>query len=140
MMDDNKKYTLEHLKLIQSVIARMANNSAQMKTWAVSLVTAVIALSGLSNAPHFLVLLAGLIPVIAFWWMDAKYLHIERCYIKLYYAVLENKDVKEFDLDYRKFEKKVDPVWKIMRSWSVIGFYLILSIALFTLMILLMWI
>lgn len=134
-MDENKKYTLEHLKLIQSVITRMANNSAQMKTWTVSLVTAVIAFSGLSDNPHRLVPLAGLIAVFAFWRMDAKYLHLERCYIKLYDAVLEVRGIRKFDLNYEKFKNNVDSTWKIMLSWSASGFYMSLSIVLIVVMI-----
>ena len=45
---------IEHLKLVQGVISRMAGNSAQLKTWAVSLVTAVTVLSGLADKPHWL--------------------------------------------------------------------------------------
>lgn len=135
-MDENKKYTLEHLKLIQSVITRMANNSAQMKTWTVSLVTAVIAFSGLSNDPHWLVPLAGLIAVLAFWRMDAKYLHLEKCYRELYSAVLEVRGVRKFDLNYKKFKNNVDSAWKIMLSWSASGFYMFLSIVLIVVMIL----
>ena len=133
-MDEEKKYTLEHLKLIQSVITRMANNSAQMKTWTVSLVTAVIAFSGLSDDPHWLVPLAGLIAVFAFWRMDSKYLHLERCYIELYDAVLGMRGVRKFDLKYEKFKNNVDSVWKIMLSWSASGFYMFLSIVLTVLM------
>ena len=81
-MADDAQTTVEHLKLVQGVVARMAGNSAQMKAWAVSLVTAAFVLSGLSDEPHWLIPLGGCIPVIAFWTMDAKYLHLERCYIK----------------------------------------------------------
>ena len=122
-MESDKQATVEHLKLIQAVVTRMAGNSAQMKTWAVSLVTAAFIFSGLSDDPHWLVPLGGCVPVIAFWIMDARYLHLERCYIELYSAVMENKGVKEFDLDYRPYVENVAPVWNVAWSWPVYKFF-----------------
>ncbi len=122
-MSNEKQATLEHLKLIQGVVLRMASNSMQMKTWAVSLVTAVFMFSGLSDDPHWLIVLGGCVPVIAFWIMDARYLHLEKCYIELYSAVLGKKGVKEFELDYEPHEKNVASVWDIAWSWSVYRFY-----------------
>ena len=109
--------------MVQGVVTRMAGNSAQMKTWAVSLVTAAFVFSGLSDDPHWLIGLGGCIPVIAFWTMDAKYLHIERCYIKLYEAVVDGASVKPFELNYRPYVATVGSVWSIARSWSVCRFY-----------------
>ena len=114
---------VEHLKLAQGVILRMAGNSAQMKMWAVSLVTATYIFSGVSADPHWLVGVGGLVPVLAFWSMDARYLHLERCYRKLYEAVLAETGVAPFDLDYRPFVTSVDSVWSVARSWSVCRFY-----------------
>ena len=114
---------VEHLKLAQGVILRMAGNSAQMKTWAASLVTAAYVFSGVAADPHWLVGAGGCIPVIAFWSMDARYLYLERCYRKLYEAVLADTDVASFDLDYRPFAASVDSVWQVARSWSVCRFY-----------------
>ena len=122
MAEDNQQ-SVEHLKLVQGVVARMAGNSAQMKAWAVSLVTAAFIFSGLSEDPHWLIALGGCIPVIAFWTMDAKYLQLERCYVKLYEAVVKGAPVKPFELDYRPYIGAVDAVWRIALSWSVFRFY-----------------
>ena len=122
MVDDPQR-TVEHLKLVQGVVVRMAGNSAQMKTWAVSLVTAAFVFSGLSDDPHWLIGVGGCIPVIAFWTMDARYLHLERCYIKLYEAVVADRSVKPFALDYRSYVAIVGSVWSVAWSWSVCRFY-----------------
>ena len=122
-MNNDQKATLEHLKLIQGIVLRMSSNSMQMKTWAVSLVTAVFMFSGLSDDPHWLVVLGGCVPVIAFWVMDARYLHLEKCYIELYSAVLEETGVKDFDLDYQPHVKNTASVWDTAWSWSVCRFY-----------------
>lgn len=119
-MTDHK---VEHLKMVQGVVARMAGNSAQMKTWAVSLVTAVVVFSGLSDDPHWLVGAGGCVPVIAFWTMDARYLHLERCYVKLYNVIVAGAEMRPFDLDYRAYVSQVASAWSVGWSWSVAIFY-----------------
>ena len=113
----------EHLKLVQDVVARMAANGARMKTWTVALVAATFVFSGLSDEAHWIVSLAGCIPVVFFWSMDAKYLHLERCYIKLYEAVAGGEPVKLFDLDYRPHAASVASVWSVAASWSLLRLY-----------------
>ena len=109
--------------MAQAVIARMADNSARVKTWSVSLVTAVIVFSGLSDDPHWPIGLGGCVPVIAFWMMDARYLHLERCYVKLHDQIVGGAPVRPFDLNYRPYASNVDSVWRIAWSWSVGLFY-----------------
>ena len=122
-MADGAHESVEHLKMVQNVIARMAGSSAQMKTWAVSLVTATIVFSGLSDSPHWLIGLGGFVPIVAFWTMDARYLHLERCYIKLHEAIVAGSSIAPFDLNYRIHASAVDSAWRIARSWSVCIFY-----------------
>lgn len=109
--------------MIQDVVARMAESSAQMKTWAVSLVTAVIVFSGLSNDPHWLIGLGGCLPVILFWLMDARYLHLNRCYRELFTSVAAGKQTKPFDMDYHAYAASVESVYRVARTWSVLWFY-----------------
>ncbi len=135
-MDDSQK-NAEYLKLVQGIIARMAGNSVQMKTWAVTLVTATFVFSGLSNDPHWLIGVGGSIPVIAFWAMDAKYLHLEKCYRKLYEAVIAGKPITPFDLNYRPYVGAVDSVWRTVWSWSIRGFYGPLLILVFIMVVML---
>ena len=139
-MTDDPQHTVEHLKMLQDVIARMAGNSAQMKTWAVSLVTAVFVFSGLSDDPHWLIAAGGCIPVFAFWFLDARYLHLERCYRSLYQAVVADEAVTPFELDYRPYLAKVDSVNRVARSWSVCGFYGALLFVMLALLAGLAWI
>jgi len=121
---------IEHLKLIQNIITRLAGNSAQMKTWSVSLVTAVLVVSGVTDTSHWLIGLGGGVAVLSLGIMDARYLHIERCYRKLYEAVASDGPVEPFDLNPEPYGCKVAPVWRIALSWSVSGFYGALLLAL----------
>ena len=94
-----------------------------MKTWAVSLVTAVFVLSGVTDTSHWLMGLGGAIAVVSLGIMDARYLHIERCYRKLYGAVVDGGSVRPFDLNYMPYVSEVAPVWRTVMSWSVSGYY-----------------
>ena len=122
-MSESDHRTTEHLKLVQSVVARMAGNSAQLKTWTVSLVAACIVFSGLSDDPHWLIGVAGCVPVLAFWAMDARYLHLERCYIRLHEEIAGGRPVAPFDLDFKPYSSEIDSPLRIARSWSVGTFY-----------------
>ncbi len=128
-MEDTDQSKIEHLKLVQGVISRMSQNSAQVKTLAVSLVTAVYIFSGLSDDPHWFIGAGGGIAVLFFWYMDARYLRLERCYIKLYEAVVNDSSTVPFDLNYRPYLKEVDSIWRIVRSWSILPFYCLLLFA-----------
>lgn len=94
---------MKHLEMIQSVIQRMANNSFLLKGWAVSLIVAIFALSDKTmNQTYF-----GLtyIPVVAFWFLDAYYLQLERKYTTLYDDVRQKNDT-DFDLSIDKVNYK----------------------------------
>ena len=85
---------IEHLKMIQDVITRMASNSFSLKGWAVTLVAAIFALTWANISRNFL--LIALIPIFAFWALDAYYLNLERKNRKLYDKV-RKMDEEEID-------------------------------------------
>lgn len=136
-MNGDMQQMVEHLKMVQGVITRMGGHSTQMKTWTVSLVTAVLVFSGVSDDPHWLIGAGGCVSVIAFWKMDAGYLHLQKCYIKLYVVVRTGASVAPFDLNYRPHAASVDSVWKVAWSWSVCTFYGLLLIVMIILSIIL---
>ena len=71
-----------YLPMLQGVISRMALNSANCKTWCVTLVTALFALAIDKNKPA--AILIGLFPLALFCFLDAYYLSLERDFITLY--------------------------------------------------------
>jgi len=71
--DDDSQY----LEMMQGNIERMAANSANCKTWMVTIVAAVMALQCTIDALNGWILL-GLLPVGLFWYLDVYYLHLER--------------------------------------------------------------
>lgn len=92
MKTENK---LLHLQMIQGIITRMASNSFALKGWAVTLVAAIFALTW-SNASRGFLLIA-LIPILAFWALDAYYLNLERKNRKLYDKV---RKLDEAEIDF----------------------------------------
>ena len=83
---------IAHLKMIESIIERMAKNSFQLKGWAMTLVTLVGALSAKDTDKRFIIL--AFIPIIVFWLLDSFYLQQERKFRALYRETAE-KDEKD---------------------------------------------
>ncbi len=116
---------LEHLKLLQAVITRMASNSFMVKGWCVTLVSALLALS--AKDARFMVFVAYL-PVLMFWWLDAFFLHQERLFRELYDHVRE-KSGEASDFSMKTLSQKsdpkseVDPQLKVAFSKTLFWFY-----------------
>ena len=63
-MADERK--IAHLEMVQGVIDRIGNNSFMIKGWAVTLVSAIFALSIENHKFSFI----ALFPILLFWWLD----------------------------------------------------------------------
>lgn len=118
----------KEIDLIQAIITRMANNSFLLKGWMITLVAAILALSKgtlvTDDVTYFSLILC--VPVIAFWYLDAFFLHKERCYRKLYEWVVNNRmtsNEHQYSLNYTRFESQVDSEFKIMKSKTLLPFY-----------------
>lgn len=68
---------LQYLQMMQENINRMAGNSANAKTWLVTIVTGFFAFGSSIKDLDWWLLLA-IIPIIVFWYIDAYYLCLER--------------------------------------------------------------
>lgn len=125
----------KEIDLIQGVISRMANNSFLLKGWTITLIVAVLALTRetlVTNDVTYLALVL-LIPLFVFWYLDAFFLHKERCYIALYNWVIKNRAESNenlYDLNYKRFENEVDSICKIMFSSTLRTFYGIVALIL----------
>ena len=130
----------KEIDLIQSVITRMANNSFLLKGWIVSLIAVLLALTKdtivASQLSYFNLIL--FLPVIVFWYLDAFFLHKEKCYRKLYEWVVENRITSTehlYSLDYKRFESKVKSILSIMFSETLLPFYGLIVVILISLTI-----
>src|ERR1700758_4688617 len=77
---------IAHVNLLEAVIARLANNSASCKTWCLTLVAAILGLSGAAHSAT--VVPIALVPVVTFLLLDAMYLAEERAFRDLYTVII----------------------------------------------------
>lgn len=133
----DKETLHKEIDLIQGVINRMASNSFLLKGWTVTIIVAVLALTKdtivTNDVTYFALTL--LIPLCVFWYLDAFFLHKEKCYRELYKWVIENRpksDELKYDLNYKRFENDVDSILKIMRTSTIGIFYGIIALILFS--------
>jgi hypothetical protein len=116
---------LEHLKMLQAIITRMASNSFMVKGWCITLVSALLALS--AKDARFMVFVAYL-PVLMFWWLDAFFLRQERLFRQLYDHVrLSKEEESNFSMktlsQKTETKSKVDSQFKVAFSKTLFWFY-----------------
>ncbi|MBW1716029.1 MAG: hypothetical protein JRJ77_09420 [Deltaproteobacteria bacterium] len=71
-----------YLSILQTVISRMASNSAGCKTWCITLVSAMVVV--IANIDKHDYIWIGLVPIVLFFFLDSYYLGLERRFRALY--------------------------------------------------------
>ncbi len=119
-MEDKRK----HLDFIQAVISRLAGNSFLLKGWAVTLVSALFALSAYDRRAAFIIV--AYMPVFVFWTLDAYYLALERRFRSLFDLVRTTDDAQvNFSMSTRTFASAKGNRWAdTFLSRTELGFYL----------------
>ena len=124
-LDDQQ---VKHLDMVQGVITRMASNSFALKAISVTLTAGVLAYTGALKSPTNVVVLAGFVPVVLFWLLDAQYLRLERFYRNLYDDIRRNnaESPEPFSMNVSRYVQQAKPSDHLLRvaiSWSVLGYY-----------------
>jgi hypothetical protein len=121
-----------YLNILQSIISRMASNSANCKTWCITIVSAILVVIADKAKPNYG--LIALIPVVLFFFLDAYYLAQEREFRKIYNKFVQQmhdgtakntnlflvSPLTEFDVAASTLEATT--------SFAIYPFYLTLSI------------
>jgi hypothetical protein len=119
-----------HLTMLQAIVTRLAGNSAQSKTWCVTIVSALFGLAGATKSGKIAV--AAIIPIIVFGFVDAAYLANEKAYRDLYNRIVSKIRDRGYGLsEYGDLNAPADAghyIWALS-SWSVWPVYLGLLIA-----------
>ncbi len=120
----------EHLKMIEDIITRMASNSFQLKSWTVSLISAILIFADFNNEISFIWI--AYIPIFVFWALDAFYLQLERKYRGLYNSVQKDlindtNNVPYFDMNTSNVP--VNSIVRIMFSKSIWPVYVVILFA-----------
>ena len=122
---------LEHLKMIQDIVSRMAGNSFLTKGWCVTLVAAIIVLGAKEPDKRFI--LVAFLPIVMFWTLDGYFLLQERLYRKLYDVVRTREgEESDFSMDTSLVNaEENDPVsWTdAVFSKTLTMFYLTMLVA-----------
>lgn len=108
----------KHMDYVQAIITRLANNSFLMKGWALTLSSALLGFAIAQDNPFLS--LAALVPLVAFWLLDAYYLCQERAFRKMY-SDIAGKKVHGFEIDPTPYAKKQP--WTVFLSVSLSIFY-----------------
>jgi len=101
-MAPSAEVQLRYLADIQSIIARLSQNSFIIRGWSVTLVSIIFAIVSTQRADNRGYALLALPPALIFWALDAYYLRRERSFRRLYVTV--GKEMLAGRLDERIFE------------------------------------
>jgi len=128
---DNKSSAVQvHLNILQSIIQRMAANSASCKTWCITLVSAILVIVANQGIARFA--LIAFIPTLVLLILDAYYLSLERVFRQSYDNFVEKLHkgvVKENDI-YSISPKGpgMSDIFRSLISFSIWPFYVTLII------------
>lgn len=83
----NSQAIQAHLQILQTVIQRMASNSAYCKAWCITLVSAMLVIVADKGKPQFT--LIAIIPAVLFLILDAYYLALEKAFRNSYNGFID---------------------------------------------------
>lgn len=128
MNDITNEELFKEIDLIQSCIERMARNSFMIKGWALTILAGFIAFlqDSVLTSP-WLVICGIIIPILGFWYIDAYFLHTEKCYRKLYNWTITNRKIGnrelQYNLDPSRFKKECGSIFKVFISPTLSVFF-----------------
>ncbi len=125
-MDNQELY--KEIDLIQNCINRMAKNSFMVKGWALTIFAGVITISKMEVLNNlWLLICTVLVPYLAFWMLDAFFLHTERKYRKMYAWVIQERKrgntEYQYDLNPERFKRTVGCMSCSFFSKTLLLFY-----------------
>ena len=88
-----------HLTILQSVIQRMASNSASNKAWCIALVSAILFTVGNTTTNNPKLALVALAPTLLFFFLDAYYLTLEKQFRKSYNLFIGKLHKRKIEVD-----------------------------------------
>lgn len=123
--EDDRHY----ISLLQENINRMASNSANCKTWLVTILAALLAIQASLQELQGILWIA-LIPAILFYLLDSYYLGLERRFIKIEGAFVEGEKQEAnttsmlYNFNTKSIMSDGKATWEAMGSTSTWPFYI----------------
>lgn len=98
---DNEARVVKHLEMIQGVISRLAHDSFLVKGWSMTLLAAGVIFITRGEIRSDCIILAFIVPVFGFWFLDAYFLWQERLFRQLYKKIRQ-RETTNFSMDLTK--------------------------------------
>ena len=115
---------VKHLEMTQAVINRLGSNSFQLKGWSMTLIVAAMVLIARYDLQNPCIILAFIIPILAFWILDGYFLWQERLFREVYDEIRQQDDT-DFKMDVMKHRDKPKCSWtSTIFSVTLVVFYL----------------
>ena len=119
-MDDTQEARIEHLKLLQNTVTRMANASAAMKRYCLIISAAALGLAAATKL-WVLPLIAAVLCVI-FWAADAMYLRQEHWFRNMFDQARQH-ELGLFVMTPDRPTRDSVTLGEKIKSWSTAGIY-----------------
>ncbi len=118
---------IEHMRMIQAVIARLAGNCFLIKAWGVTLATGVLAFA--ASAKVWVSAALGILPLLVLWGLDGYYLWQEKLFRRLFDAVrADTHSIPPFSLNTEPVLMQTESWVKTTFSKTIIAVYLPLTL------------
>lgn len=124
-----------YLCILQSVINRMASNSAGCKTWCITIVSAIVVI--IADKPKASYVWVALVPILLFFFLDSYYLGIEQRFRTVYNSFIKKLHSGTATIEDvyivnpgGGFWVTADSTFKAARSLSIWPFYGLLVVML----------
>lgn len=118
----------KHFELIQAIITRMNSNSFQLKGWAITIVSALLALYASSS--NVIYIFIAIVPTILFWFLDSYYLQQERKFRGLYNDVISGASPNDFSMPIKNYKGGEYSFCNVFWSKTIVWLYGVIVISL----------
>lgn len=129
-VDERSPAVQVHLNITQSVIQRMASNSASCKAWCITLVSAILVIVADKETPRYAII--AIIPTVLFLILDSYYLALEKMFRDSYNSFIERLHAREITTSdiyaVSPSGSLVRTFFKSLLSFSIWPFYLTLAV------------
>lgn len=117
----NADLRVKHLEMLQAAITRMSNQSASLKNYCITLISAAAGFSITLGKPA--VGFFAVLPVVAFALLDARYLQLERQFRNRFERVRKGDWSKPTRFEMSPDDSTKESLSCCLCSWSIMNFY-----------------
>ncbi len=145
----NKSINEKHLEFLQNNISRMNQCSFQMKGWAITLASALVAVFAATfstdcSRGNRIYIIVAITSTVLFWMLDSMYLSKERKFVGMYNDVIgisngtkqKRQPLADYEIEMKKYHSWKYCILRAMISPTEIILYALMIIGLVTLAIL----